>query len=98
MDYKLGKYQNINRETRWATTDEIKRSCTRVNLNDKNYPAAGLPVMIDGHEAYVDSNDTHTLIFGATGSKKTRLFCMPMLNYFVKAGESFVVTDPKGEL
>ncbi len=98
MDYKLGKYRSINQETRWATMDEIKRSCTRINLYDEKYPGAGLPVMTDGHEAYVDSTDTHTLIFGATGSKKTRLFCMPMLNCFVKAGESFVVTDPKGEL
>ncbi len=98
MEYKLGKYQNINQETRWATMDEIKRSSTYVDLSADVYPGAGLPVISDGHEAYVDSSDTHSLIFGATGSKKTRLFCMPMLNYFIKAGESFIVTDPKGEL
>ncbi|MBE6587993.1 MAG: type IV secretory system conjugative DNA transfer family protein [Ruminococcaceae bacterium] len=98
MEYKFGKYQQINQETRWATTDELKHSGTYVNLHDDTYPGAGIPLMSDGHEAYVDSSDTHTLIFGSTGSKKTRLFCMPMLNFFVKAGESFVVTDPKGEL
>ena len=98
MDYKIGKYQNVNQESRWATTEEIKRNTTCVNLNSDNYPGAGLPIIFDGNEAYVDSTDTHTLIFGATGSKKTRLFCMPLLNYFVKAGESFVATDPKGEL
>ncbi len=98
MEYKLGKYQNINQETRWATTEEIKRSSTYINLHDDTYPGAGIPLMSNGHEAYVDNLDTHTLIFGATGSKKTRLFCMPILNYFVKAGESFVATDPKGEL
>lgn len=98
MEYKLGKYQNVNQETRWATTEEIKRASTYINLNADKYPAAGIPLMSDGNEAYVDSSDTHTLIFGATGSKKTRLFCMPILNYFVKAGESFVATDPKGEL
>ncbi len=98
MEYKLGKYQNVNQETRWATVDEIKRSSTYIDLENDIYPGAGIPIMSDGHEAYVDSSDTHSLIFGATGSKKTRLFCMPMLNYFVKAGESFVATDPKGEL
>ena len=98
MEYKLGKYQNINQETRWATVDEIKRSGTYVNLSADKYSGAGLPIMSDGCEAYVDSSDTHSLIFGATGSKKTRLFCMPMLNFFIKAGESFVATDPKGEL
>ncbi len=98
MDYKLGKYQNINVESRWATTEEIKNSTTRIDLNSSVYPGAGLPLICDGDEVYVDSTDTHTLIFGSTGSKKTRLFCMPMLNYFVKAGESFIATDPKGEL
>lgn len=98
MEYKLGKYQNINQETRWATVEEIKRSSTYINLHSEDYPTAGIPIMADGHEAYVDGADTHTLIFGATGSKKTRLFCMPILNYFVKAGESFIATDPKGEL
>lgn len=98
MEYRLGKYQNINQETRWATIEEIKCATTHVNLHSDTYPGAGLPIMSDGHEAQVDSTDTHTLIFGSTGSKKTRLFCMPMLNFFIKAGESFVTTDPKGEL
>ncbi len=98
MEYKYGKYQNVNQETRWATMDEIKRSATYINLSDDKYPTAGVPILSDGHTAYVDGADTHTLIFGATGSKKTRLFCMPVLNCFIKAGESFVVTDPKGEL
>ncbi|MBR2868301.1 MAG: type IV secretory system conjugative DNA transfer family protein [Clostridia bacterium] len=98
MEYKLGKYQNLNQETRWATMEEIERSSTHINLYNDKYPGAGIPIISDGHEAYVDSKDTHTLIFGATGSKKTRLFCMPTINFFIKAGESFVATDPKGEL
>ncbi len=98
MEYKYGKYQNVNQETRWATIDEIKRSATYISLRDDKYPTAGIPILSDGQTAYVDGADTHTLIFGATGSKKTRLFCMPVLNYYIKAGESFVVTDPKGEL
>ncbi|MBR2724783.1 MAG: type IV secretory system conjugative DNA transfer family protein [Ruminococcus sp.] len=98
MSYATGKYENINQESRWATTEEIKNATTRVDLHSDKYAGAGLPILTNADEAYVDSKDTHTLIFGSTGSKKTRLFCMPMLNYFVKAGESFVATDPKGEL
>ena len=98
MDYKLGKYQQINQETRWATIEEIENSSTRINLKNESYPTAGIPILSNGQVAYVDGKDTHTMIFGATGSKKTRLFCMPLLNFFVKAGESFVATDPKGEL
>ncbi len=96
--HKYARYITTNQETRWATTEEIKKSGTRLNLNDTHYETAGLPLMATADEMYVDGKDTHSLIFGSTGSKKTRLFCMPMLNTFAKAGESFIVTDPKGEL
>ena len=96
--HKYARYINANQETRWATADEIKNSATRINLNDAQYKTAGLPLIANPNEMYVDGKDTHSLIFGSTGSKKTRLFCMPMINTFAKAGESFIVTDPKGEL
>ena len=96
--YKYGRYINTNQETRWATSEEMQNAGTQIDLSKDDYDAAGLPLMSDGKIAYVDNEDTHTLIFGATGSKKTRLFCMPMINIFAKAGESFIVTDPKGEL
>ncbi len=97
-NYKFGRYINNNQETRWATIDEIKKSGAKINLSDEDYPVGGLPLISDAKQAWVDDKDTHSLIFGATGSKKTRLFCMPLINIFAKAGESFVVTDPKGEL
>lgn len=96
--YKYGRYISTNQETRWATQEEIRRSGSHIHLPDDSYAAAGLPLLSNGVDAYVDNEDTHSLIFGATGSKKTRLFCMPMLNMFAKAGESFIVSDPKGEL
>ena len=96
--YTYNRYVNRSQETRWATTEEIRCAGTYVNTADKTYPVAGLPIMSDGREVYVDGQDHHTIIFGATGSKKTRLFCMPMLNLFAGAGESFITTDPKGEL
>ncbi|MBQ3938716.1 MAG: type IV secretory system conjugative DNA transfer family protein, partial [Clostridia bacterium] len=96
--YKFGRYVVSDQETRWATESEIKSSGTFVDLFAKKYPTGGLPLLSDGKNAWVDGSDTHTMIFGATGSKKTRLFCMPMLNIFAKAGESFIATDPKGEL
>lgn len=97
-NHKYKKYLLTNPETRWARDDEIKKAGTRIDLNADSYETGGIPLMADVNEAYVDGKDTHTLIWGATGSKKTRLFCLPMINIFVKAGESFVVTDPKGEI
>jgi type IV secretion system protein VirD4 len=92
------RYKSNTGQTRWASVEEIQASATKVNLSDPVYPTGGIPVMSDGHTAYLDGTDTHTLIFGATGSKKTRIFCMPTLNMFIRAGESFIVTDPKAEL
>ncbi|MBE6778032.1 MAG: type IV secretory system conjugative DNA transfer family protein [Ruminococcaceae bacterium] len=97
-EYKLGRYVRGNQESRWATMEEVRAAGLYLDLKAEDYPAAGLPLMSDGRVAVVDDKDTHSLIFGATGSKKTRLFCMPMIDMFAKAGESFVVTDPKGEL
>ncbi len=88
----------IPQQSRWATKEEIAAKASKIELNAEHYPVGGLPLLSDGVTAYVDGSDTHTLIYGATGSKKTRIFCMPMINIFAKAGESYVVTDPKGEL
>ncbi len=95
--YKYLRF-NTAQETRWATQDEIAQSGEHIDLNDDDYKAAGLPLLSDGVNVVVDNADTHSLIFGSTGSKKTRLFCMPLINIFAKAGESFIVTDPKGEI
>ena len=46
----------------------------------------------------MDTNDTHTLIIGATRSGKTRRLIFPTIWELGKAGESMVLTDPKGEL
>ena len=91
--YKYSRYMPSNQESRWATIEEIQNAGTYLNLNDEVYTGAGIPLLSNGKEAYVDNKDTHTLIFGATGSKKTRLFCMPMINIFAKAGESFMKSD-----
>ncbi len=97
--FKYERYMTTNHQSRWATIEEIQKSGTFVDLrkNEKS-ECGGIPLLSDGEKVYVDGKDTHTLIFGATGSKKTRLFCMPAINLFIKAGESFVATDPKGEL
>ncbi len=84
--------------TRWAYDDEIRQNLSQLWLMDDHYDACGIPLISDSRTAFVDDKDTHTLILGSTGSKKTRLFAMPMMNIIAKAGESVVCTDPKGEL
>ena len=98
--YKYNMYSFNSRagDSRWATDEEMKKSLRRIRIAEEAYPSGGVPLISNGKEAYVDDSDSHSLIIGATGSKKTRMLCMPLLNILAKAGESFITTDPKGEL
>ena len=99
-NYEFVRYITNATDSRWADSEEIKNAATisRINIETGNCSVGGLPIISDGRTAYVDDSDTHTLIFGSTGSKKTRLFGMPLINILAMAGESFIATDPKGEL
>jgi type IV secretion system protein VirD4 len=98
--HKYEKYIPSDSESMWADPDELKNAATvkRISVDADNCQGCGLPIISDGRTAYVDNSDTHTLVFGATGSKKTRLFVMPLINFFALSGESFIVSDPKGEI
>lgn len=60
----------------------------------------GVPLAYDSEKKKVilDPTDTHTLVYGATGSKKTRAFVMPAIKILGQAGESMIINDTKGEL
>ena len=97
--YKYSDSESLMRGTRWAYDEEIMQATHKICLsNPKEKFQSGLPVISDGDTVYLDNSDAHSLIIGSTGSKKTRLFAMPMLELMRRAEESVVVTDPKGEL
>lgn len=61
----------------------------------------GVPLSGDGNHSesvYVDYSDSHTLIIGPTGSKKSRLIAMPMVRILGESQESMIVCDPKAEI
>jgi type IV secretion system protein VirD4 len=97
---KFGKHAADSNDARWADEEEIKNAptLTRVDIEKGECAVGGIPLISDGETAYVDGTDTHTIIFGSTGSQKTRRFGMPLINILAMAEESFIVTDPKGEL
>ena len=84
--------------TRFMTQEEFTKQFVELDMNAKNYSVGGIPMLVKDKKIYIDDQDSHTIIFGATGSKKTRMFVMPSIGIFARAGESFVVTDTKGEL
>lgn len=89
--------QRMN-QTVFLEKDEFAKKLTKLPMDAETYETGGVPMLVKDREIYVDGSDNHTLIFGATGSKKSRLFAFPTIGILARAGESFVVTDPKGEL
>ncbi|MBQ8892999.1 MAG: type IV secretory system conjugative DNA transfer family protein [Clostridia bacterium] len=83
---------------RWATDEEMKASLVEIPNQEKEAETAGVPLLCRDGAVYADGSDSHTLIIGASGSKKTRLFILPTILTLMKAGESMIVTDPKAEL
>ena len=60
----------------------------------------GIPLLYDRDKKALalDPSDSHTIVYGATGSKKTRAFVMPAIKVLGHAGESLIINDSKGEL
>ncbi len=84
--------------SRWAKDNEMKQQLKKVLPNDTTSLYAGIPLINNGKEIYVDDGEYHNLIIGSTGSGKTQITVLPMVKVLAKKGESMIVTDPKGEI
>jgi type IV secretion system protein VirD4 len=86
--------------SRWATDKEMKDSkdIEKVSPLDEDIKAAGVPLINNGKEIYVDNGESHNLVIGSTGSGKTQTVVQPMVNLLARHGESMIITDPKGEI
>ena len=86
--------------SRWATDKEIKNSknVERVTPLEEEVSAAGIPLISNKKEFYVDDGEYHNLVIGSTGSGKTECLVKPMVNLLARHGESMIITDPKGEI
>ncbi|MCL2246197.1 MAG: hypothetical protein FWC10_03685, partial [Lentimicrobiaceae bacterium] len=98
---KFGKYSTSNsRSARWAEVGEIKQTATLIDVEKEDNVGGGIPLIVenDGKQIYVDSSDTNTMVFGASGSKKTRMLCVPLIYNLILSSENMIISDPKGEL
>ena len=84
--------------SRWAKDKEMKAELTLVNPQQETSSAAGVPLLLNEKEAWVDNGEYHTLVIGSTGSGKTQTVIKPTVKLLAKAGESMIITDPKGEI
>lgn len=85
-------------KTSFSKIEDFTQGLLEVDTTTPTFPSGGIPLYTQGNKAYLDTSDSHSIVFGATGSKKTRLFVMPTVEIIYRSGEAFVVTDPKGEI
>ena len=86
--------------SKWASDKDIKtdKNIVKVRTIDDHIEAAGVALVNNGKEMWVDNGEYHNLIIGSTGSGKTECVVKALVNLLSNKGESMVITDPKGEI
>ena len=86
--------------SKWSSEKDMKSQpdVVKVIPQSESLDAAGIPLINNGKEMYVDNGEYHNLVIGSTGSGKTQTIVKPMVNLLAKKGESMIITDPKGEI
>ena len=84
--------------SRWAKDSEMKKQLKNITPFDEETKHAGIVLINNGKEMWVDDGEYHSLIIGSTGSGKTQITVLPLVKNLSKKGESMIITDPKGEL
>ena len=99
LGFKIGD-GNTGGYSDWSKPKDIKtdKNVQRVVASASTSQYAGVPLISNGKELWVDDGEYHTLVIGATGSGKTQDTILPTIKVLAKKGESVVVTDPKGEI
>ena len=84
--------------SRWAKEKEFIEELDKVMPNEEQTSKAGVSLILKENEVWVDDSEYHSLVIGSTGSGKTVCVIKPTVKVLAKAGESMVITDPKGEI
>lgn len=89
------------RDNRFANVDEVKAHAVPVSTDDLENgrkTVGGFPMLVENDRVWVDRGDHHNLVYGATGSGKTRRFIFLLIRILCCTGVSLVIPDVKGEL
>lgn len=92
--------ENLKSDDRFMTQREIAKSFDKVKLNELEKAAnGGVMLAQKGKTAYIDTEDIHTLLIGATRSGKGESVILPLIRIIssVKNKESFITNDMKSD-
>ena len=84
--------------SKWVKENDFKQALKRVDPKARDADVAGIPLIMNKDECYVDNTNFHNLVIGTTGSGKTECVILPMVKLLAKKRESMIITDPKGEI
>jgi type IV secretion system protein VirD4 len=93
--------QNQCGSARFLPKDKYREAFGVCKIDEKPKDGGGLVVNLTGgkkDEVHYLKDDSHTLIIGKTGSGKTRRLILESIAFLAQAGNSMVLSDPKGEL
>ena len=88
-------------DNRFADIREIREKAVPIHIDDlKNGKKTenGFPLLVENDCVWVDPADHHNMIYGATGSGKTRRIIFLLIRIMCCAGVSMIIPDVKGEL
>ena len=97
LGVKVGKKEKGG-YARWLTEDEMKKELKKIDPRADEIPYGGIPLVNNKKGMWVDDSEYHNLIIGSTGAGKTQVVVNPLVKVLAKAGESMIITDPKGEI
>ena len=100
LGLKIGDKDDEKGYTRFATEKEMKNAddVKKVVISNLEADGAGVPLVNDGKDMWVDDGSFHSLVIGSTGNGKSQCVVEPMIESLGRKGESMIITDPKGEL
>lgn len=103
-DYKTSwdKYTHDMEENRFLSGDgeDLLRICDCIDLNSDSAKktSGGIPIRYDNGKIYVLKEGPHTRVEGESGCKKSRTVARGSVITAVLNRDSFIITDPKGEI
>lgn len=103
-DYKSswGRYAFADEENRFLSSDDedLLKICDCIDLSGEVFEktSGGIPVHYSNGKFYVLKEGPHARVEGESGSKKSRTVCRGAAVTAVLNRDSFIMTDPKGEI
>ncbi|MBQ7136996.1 MAG: type IV secretory system conjugative DNA transfer family protein [Bacilli bacterium] len=84
---------------RWETKENMEKLVPLIPVNkESQIEKSGLPIFYDEKKLYITNRLNHTLVVGTTGSGKTQVVTLPILELSKRSGESVIIHDTKNEI